>query len=69
MEVLSESVSKALKLTRGSEVTETVKFVEYMDKFFDAVNVSNYVDGIHRRKPFQMPYLSDKDQRLEVHAL
>ena len=48
-------MSKALKLTGGSEVAETVKFTEYMDKFFDAVNVCNYVNGVHRRKPFQLP--------------
>ena len=59
-------MSKALKLTGGSEVAETVKFTEYMDKFFDAVSVCNYVNGVYRKKPFQLPYISAKDQHLEV---
>ena len=45
-QVLSESVSKALKLTKGSSVHETAKFAEYMDKVFDALNVSNFTKGI-----------------------
>ncbi len=63
---MSESVSKALKLTGGPEVEETVKFVEYMDKFFDALNVSNYVGGVHKRKEFRLPYTSADDNRLTV---
>ncbi len=49
---MSESVSKALELTGGPDVAETVKCVDYMDKFFDAVNVSNYVEGVHKKKVF-----------------
>lgn len=64
--MLSESVSKALQLTGGPEVAETAHFVDYMDKFFDSLNVSNYTNGIHKRKAFQLPYLSAKDKRLEV---
>ena len=41
-QVLSESVSKALKLTGGKEASETAKFVDMMDKFFDTMNVCNY---------------------------
>lgn len=66
VQVLSESVSKALKLTGGSSVDETARLVEYMDKFFDALNVHNFSHGIHARKPFQMPYRSGKDKRVEV---
>ncbi len=66
MQDLSESVSKALKLTGGPEVAETVRFVEFMDNFFDSLNVSNYKQGIKKRKMFQLPYTSGKDKRLEV---
>ena len=66
--MLSESVSKALQLTGGPEVAETVHFVSLMDKFFDALNVSNYTHGVHKRKPFQLPYLSGNDKRLEVYV-
>ena len=66
MYVLSETVSKALKLTGGSEVAEMVEFTEYMDKFFKAVDVCNYVNGVHWRMPFQLQYILAKDQHLEV---
>ncbi len=59
-------MSKALKLTGGPEVAETVRFVEIMDKFFDSLNVSIYKQGIKKRKTFQLPYTSGKDKRLEV---
>ena len=65
-QVLSESVSKALKLTGGNEVSETARFVDMMDKFFDALNVHNYTEGVHKRKRFKMPYTSSKDMRLKV---
>ena len=66
VQVLSESVSKAIRLTGGDEAIETAHFVGMMDKFFDAMNVHNYIHGIHARKPFQMPYRSSEDMRLKV---
>ena len=66
MEVISESVSKALMLTGGSPVEETAKFVDFIDKFFDCMNVHNYSHGFRLRKPFQVPYRSTKDKRLQV---
>ena len=36
IQVLSESVSKALQLTGGDEAVETARFVSMMDKLFDA---------------------------------
>ena len=66
LQVLSESVSKALQLTGGSKVEETAQFVLMMDKFLDSLNVSNFTHGIHSRKPFQLPYRSGSDHRLKV---
>ena len=66
LKVLSGSVSNALKLTGGEDATETSKFVDMMDKFFDALNVHNYHHGIYSLKPFQMPYISASDTRLKV---
>ena len=66
VQVLSESVSKALKLTGGSSTDETARLVELMDKFFDTMNVHNFSHSFYARKPFQMPYRSGKDQRLKV---
>ena len=65
-QVLSESVSKALQLSVGSEASETAKFVGMMDKLFDLLNVHNYTHGVHARKRFQMPYTTSKDMRLKV---
>ena len=67
MQVLSESVGEALYLTGGSAAFETAYFIQKMDKFFDCLNVWFYNQGKLSRKPFQQPYRSDKDFRLEVY--
>ena len=54
-------MSKALKLTNSSRADEMAKFVEYIDKFFDSLNVSNFTEGKKSRKPFQNPYRSETD--------
>lgn len=59
-------MSNALKMLGGEEASETANFVLMMDKFFDALNVHNYTHGLHSRKQFQMPYISEKDKRLKV---
>ncbi len=69
LQVLSESVSKALQMTGGSEVEETARFALMMDRFFDSLNVTNFTNGIHKRKPFQLPYRSGSDKRLKVSCL
>lgn len=48
-QVLSESVGKALLLTGLDEVTETARFVQMMDKFFDCLNVHNYTHGYQKQ--------------------
>ena len=59
-------MANALKLTGGVEVTETVRFVSMMDRFFDCLNINNFTSGKTKRKPFQDPFRSDKDFRLKV---
>ena len=49
-------------------VSETAKFVDMFDKFFDCVNVSNFNAGKQQRKPFKQPYRSAKDFQLKVHV-
>ncbi len=66
MQVLSESVANALRLTGRDDVTETIKFVSHFDKFFDLLNVTNLITGKHKRKDFQLPYQSASDTRLDV---
>lgn len=66
LQVLSESVSKALMLIGGEEAQETAKFVGMFDKFFDCLNVNSFVKGKHSRKSFQNTYRSPKDFCLKV---
>jgi len=63
---MGESVSNALYLTGGSEAFETAYFVGKFDKFFDCLNVANYKNGIRKWKPFQLPYFTADDSRLQV---
>ena len=49
MQIMSDSVSKALRLLGGTATEETAKFVEMFDKFFDALNVSNFTNGKQNR--------------------
>lgn len=67
MQVLSDSVAEALFLTGGSAAFETAYFIKKVDKFFDCFNVRSYNEGRRKRKPFQQPYRSEKDFRLNVH--
>ena len=45
---------------------ETSRFAGIFDKFFDALNVSNFSNGAKRRKQFSHPYHSGDDEHLEV---
>ena len=67
---MSETVSKALRLTggeaRGEEAAETELFIEMVDKMFDCFNVSSLSKGKLKRKPFVQPYRSSNDFRLKV---
>ena len=65
-QVLSESMSKALLLICGENASETAKFVGMADKFFDALNIHNYMHGVRKLKLFQAPYTSSEDMRLKV---
>ena len=65
-QVMSDTVSKALQLTGGSEVQETAKFVLMADCFFDCMNVNSYDTGRLKRKVFKQPYHSATDFWLKV---
>lgn len=52
----------------GEKTRETARFAEIMDKFFDALNVSNFKNGKRYRKPFLHPYRSRDDERLKVNV-
>lgn len=65
-QVLSETVSKALPLVVGKAATETARFVDIFDKFFDILNGNNFTAGARHRKRFSHPYCSYDDERLKV---
>jgi len=65
-QVLSGTVAHALEFSGGDEVSETVKFVHMMDKFFDCLNVNNFLSGKKQRKCFQDLYRSADDFRFKV---
>ena len=67
MQVLSESVSKALLFSGGGEEFETAYFIDKIDKFFDTLNVSSFTSGKHHRKPFQDPIRGPSDFRMKVY--
>ena len=62
-------MAEALYLTGGKAAFETAYFISKMDKFFDCLNVLHSLhcsQGKLKRKPFQNPYRSKDDFRLEV---
>lgn len=65
LQVMSERVAAALDQTKKDDVTETAKFVRYIDRFFDCFNVSNWNTGYYKRKRFRDPYVKN-DFRLKV---
>ena len=66
IQVLSESAVNGLRSTGGDKVVETIKSVNYFDKFLDCVNVSSLSAGKHQQKPFKQSYYSKDDFRLKV---
>ena len=60
---------KALWVTGGAEASETAKFIEMVDKFFDCLNVvSSFSKEKLKRKPFLQPYRKSNDFRLKVNT-
>jgi len=49
----SSTVAKALEDTGGDEVTDTVRFMTMVDKFFDCLNVNSITSGKTSKKVFQ----------------
>ena len=66
IQVLSNTVSKAIETRGKAETEETAKFVDMFNKFFDCLNISNFTAGIQSRNPFKSPYCKDTDFRLKV---
>lgn len=56
----------ALTLTENPEVEEKAKFLLMFDRFFDCMNVGNFIAGVRSLKNFKQPYRSSNDFRLKV---
>uniref|UniRef100_A0A1X7UPC8 Uncharacterized protein n=1 Tax=Amphimedon queenslandica TaxID=400682 RepID=A0A1X7UPC8_AMPQE len=61
-QALSSSVVKGLEMLKKDEMSETIKFVDIIDKWFDCLNVSCFSKGKLTQNPFKSPYRSDNDQ-------
>ena len=68
MQVLSNSVAKAMQLKKDDKLDETIKFITMFDKWFDCLNVSALSAGKLSRNSFKSAYCSEKDFRLKVSA-
>ena len=66
MQVFSNSVANALKLTGGAEASEAAIFIDLMDKFFNSFNVLSISKAKKERKQFKQPYRYSTDSRLKV---
>ena len=63
---MSESVAKALPIVVGPAAERTAQLIEVVDKMFDFLNVTSYMEGKKRKKPSKDPYTSAKDWHLNV---
>ena len=66
LQVMSESVAKALPIVVGPAAERTAQLVQVVDTMFDCLNVTSYMEGKRRRKPSKDPYTSAMDWRLDV---
>ncbi len=63
---MSETVASALQFLDDDRTRETRLFIRMIDRFFDAVNVKNPLEGRHKRKDSRAPYYSAIDERFKV---
>ena len=64
-QVLSKTVAVAMRRFGGEDVTETAKFCEMMDSFFDCFNTRHLDESDRKRKTFLKEYCSQGDKRFE----
>ena len=69
IKVLRSTIANGLRFFYKRGIEEMPNFVENFDKFFDALNVSNYNESYKSLKPFRMPYRSANHFRIKVFFL
>lgn len=65
VQVLSNSMSIALKEFGPAEATATSKFCNYLNLFFDCLNVRSIDEHRNKRNSFLLPYYKPGDARFE----
>jgi len=55
LQVLSASIVHAMELMGDPEMTETIRFVRFFDRFFDCLNMSYLKEGIRENRPLPIP--------------
>ena len=65
---MSETVASALQLVNEERTRETRHFIRMIDRFFDAMNVKNPLEGQQKRKGSRAPYYSATDERFKVRS-
>ena len=65
VQVLSNSMSVALREFGPKAALETAKYCNYWDKYFDCLNVRCLEEHRRKRKPFLASYTDENDYRFE----
>ena len=63
LQVLSRSMSVALREFASSDTEQTATYCENLDAFFDCINVRSLTEANRKRKPFLRPYTTINDER------
>ena len=66
LQVLSKSVADAFQYYGNLETAETERFIRFVDRFFDCLNVRSVSEWITKLKPDRKPYCSPDDERMKV---
>ena len=61
-------MADALSFYGYDDTSETERFVQLFDKFFDCLNVRSTDEYIRQRKPNLRPYTEITDERLTVRS-
>jgi hypothetical protein len=64
VQVLSQRMATAVKELSGPEASETVRFIQMFNKFFDIMNSRNLMEATHTRNPNVAAFSSAEDERL-----
>jgi hypothetical protein len=63
-QVMSSTVANAIELLYGPDRSETVQFINHINKFFDCMNVRSFSESFKKRNDNVKPFQSEDDQRL-----